>query len=261
MAGAAMAAAGEAEDGHARGFSRDDARRAVLDHQRARRLRRHPPGGVQENIRRRLAAGDLGGAEHRALEPAGEPGTVELLRQHRRRAAGRHAFALRQHRQGGGEAGHRLQLQRVALGRKPVHLGIEARRQGRAALALELGVHVLVAHADKALADDLRRERRADRSQRRGDGVTGDDLAVDENTVAIEDEEIESLWWIQIASPHGAGFRGCKSNRWRPPATTLSRCATPSHRRRSARPARISRRGWRAPSAHARHWAPPSAAW
>ena len=88
-------------------------------------------------------------------------------------------------------ARHRLELPRENRRRPPVHLGVEFRGE-RAEIARQERVHVLVAHAGKALRHRLGRDRMADRLQRLRHGAAGDDLAVDEHAVAVEDDEIDA---------------------------------------------------------------------
>lgn len=72
MVRAAMASARESKDTHAGCHGRADARLAVLDHDAGVRPGGHPIGGEQKQIRRRLAAFDMGRAEDMRVEVAQE---------------------------------------------------------------------------------------------------------------------------------------------------------------------------------------------
>ena len=75
-----VAAAGEAPAGHAGGAGGADAVQAVLQHQAAGGLGAHRGGGMQEQVGRRLAAGDHRGGVEPAADKAVEAGRSPALR-------------------------------------------------------------------------------------------------------------------------------------------------------------------------------------
>ena len=72
-----MAAAGEADRGHAGGAGGADARRTVLDDEAGGRLDGHFAGREEEQVRRGLAARNHPGAEHMRGETLPEAGQAE----------------------------------------------------------------------------------------------------------------------------------------------------------------------------------------
>ncbi len=228
-----MAAAGETEHRHARRLRRDDAGCAVLDGDRALGRRAHLRRGIEKDVGRGLAARHQCRAEdRRRREPTQQIRPPQLPQEIVRQAARRHAFGHRQQRQHRLEAGDGLELALEQFERMALHRRVEIFRQRTAEIRGEGGVHVPVAHAGETLGDALGGHDVAEGGQGVDDGAAGDDLAVDQYAVAIEDDEID------------AGMR---------------RAIIPWHQRRWARRDRIWTHGWRATSAHARHWAPQSA--
>ena len=74
-----MPAAAEADDGHARGNRRLDARDAVLDDNAVLRRRAETFGSEQEQVGCGFAMSDLDGAEYVRVEKRQEPGHREAL--------------------------------------------------------------------------------------------------------------------------------------------------------------------------------------
>ena len=91
MAGAAVAAAGEADHAHPGSSGGPHAGQAVLDHDTARGCHSHPLRGEQEQIGGGLAAGYLSGTEHVRIEMVQQPRQRQRMSQPLRRTAGGNA--------------------------------------------------------------------------------------------------------------------------------------------------------------------------
>ena len=185
-----MAAAGETVDRHFSGTRRLDAGDAVLDDEAARRRHAHSTRGTEKEIRRRLAAAHLGRAEDVWREAIEQPNEREAMPQPVGRAARRDARPARQPVQRGCDAGHGGKLGVECRG-EPQSQGLgETGRHCPSAAPLEIGEHRSRAQADIAVEDVVDRDRDADLGETRGVDAAGDELAVDQNAVAIEDDEI-----------------------------------------------------------------------
>ncbi|MEA3053818.1 MAG: hypothetical protein QOG72_2721 [Sphingomonadales bacterium] len=175
---------------HPGGDSGRDSDRMVLDHetirgQGAERLRHH-----QIDVGVRLPSREAGGAEHSVAEVTAEAQPLQR---------GMKPFQVA--RRGDGEPALRLALQERAYpldgqnvrdspGHQRVHSGAQG-RQVDPEPALRLDGAVAVGPAEPRIALDrlFAGDRMAQRRQRFGEGGVGDDLAVDDNSVEIENDD------------------------------------------------------------------------
>ena len=169
-----------------------DAGHRILDDDTVERLLVHRDRRMQEQVRERLAARHLARAEDPAVEQVPQAGEAEreahLLGRARACDAGREAVRLqRQHRLL--HAGDRLQGRVAeALVGDRLHLLEEVVRQLAAELSLDDLEAGLQRQAHQAAHRLLDRPVEALRLQRAGEARVGQRLAVDQNAVAIEDD-------------------------------------------------------------------------
>lgn len=184
-----MAAACEAEGAQTSRPGRCHARHAVLDHHAVADVGPHPAGGVQEDVRGRLATRDGGGADDVAAEVAQQTRRLQAEPELGRRAAGRHADRNPQPAQDLCDARHRPQLRGVSLGNPGMHARHERLRQRSAtAVTHDLGQHLRLRASGEAGDHVRRHDGVAVRCQFLGDEPADQDLAVDQYAVAVEDQ-------------------------------------------------------------------------
>ena len=179
-----------AEHGHPGPERRLDAGRRVLDHGAVRGLPAHRRRGVQEQVGRRLAVLDLGGAEDPALEAVPQPRVPEREAHLLDRGARGHAVRQRDRVERGHDARHRLQLL-LEGGEHPVEVAA-AEALGQPAALVRVGDDVLPRAPHERLDRLLRRHRHADLGQQAREHPVGDRLGVDQHPVAVEDDGARS---------------------------------------------------------------------
>ena len=178
---------GVAEHRHARGERAGHAGGRVLHHRARRRLPAHRGRRVEEEVGRRLAVLDLGGAEDAAVEALQQPRVPEREADLLVRAARGHADRERDRVERIHHARHRLQLlleggeHRLAV-LQPELLG------DRGAALRRPRLDRLPRPAQERLDRLLGRQRQADAGQQPREHAVGDRLGVDQDPVAIEDD-------------------------------------------------------------------------
>ena len=196
-----MAGRKQCDDRHPGGGAGRHPDRMVLDHQALRRVQAERLGHHDIDVRAGLAAGDSGRAEDPVAEMAAQPEPFERPVE---------PFAIA--RGGDGQEPARLLLEeglypldRQDVGDPRRHQAVDASAKlreidGEAAFRLDRPVAVAPAQPGIALDRLLGRDRVAQSGQRLGQGGVGDDLAVNDDPVEIEDDGLEP----QGRSPNSA---------------------------------------------------------
>ncbi len=185
-----MGAADKTQYAHAGGRRGFDTGTAVLDDQARAWIDAHPGGRVQKEIGRRFAAFDHRRAENMRGEIVEQAGAAEGEGETVGIGARRDAARRRQVVEYGGDAGHRLEF--ACEGR------LQARAQDLREIVGQLAAkarfdgseHRGAADADELLGDLVGGDGDADLTETFGVDAAGDDLAVDQHAVAIEDEKL-----------------------------------------------------------------------
>jgi hypothetical protein len=179
---------------------------AVFDHHAPLGCRSHPAGGVQEEIRGGLAVGHLRRAVDAAVEPRQQAGVAEGPTDLCVTAAGGDTGAQGDLVEGGLNARHGLQLgverrmQQWFVGR------LEPRRQGAAEVFLYLCGERCRRGAEELLDDLVDAEVPTEVGEHPLVDLHGDDLAVDEHPVTIEDDQVDAV--VHRRSPCVPGAPG-----------------------------------------------------
>lgn len=187
-----MRSAHVTDGAHARGAGGAHAGDAVLHHHAIQDCRAHLPGGKEKHVRRRLAVRDLRGAEYIGRELVPKTHQLQGRLQLGRRAAGGHAdlqAALAQHANRLQRAGQRAQFL-AEDGFQPVRVfARKAFGQAAGVFLLQGPPHVRVGNAGEAARGVLGRDGDAMLGQRPRLGARRDDLAIDQDAVAVEDDQ------------------------------------------------------------------------
>src|SRR5258706_2657588 len=184
-----MAGADKADHSHARRDGRGHPRQAVLDYDAAFGHDPHSLGRVKEQIGRRLAARHFGRAEDVRMEPVVEADQRQRMFEPFGPAARGDANLAGQRIEDRADAGDCLQL-RLEQGPQPRPVAIGEIGGKRAVPRLEIGHHAGKADAGIAVADLVDRQLDAAFGETFPVGADRQKLAVDQDPVAIEDNEI-----------------------------------------------------------------------
>ena len=163
--------------------------------------RRHRVGGVQEQIRRRLAASDRGGAEDPGIEQVQEPDRLERETNALDIARRRDAAAQRKGANGGGHIRDRGEV----VAKAPIQTIAHGLKRLVGQPHAEFGLQDLQGRfqraSEEAVIDDALVQRHAGGRDRLHQRVRGDRLAVDQHAVAIEDDQVSASRPIVMVSP------------------------------------------------------------
>lgn len=208
-----MEARAEADHRHPRRPGRLHAGRSVLEDQHLLRPDVERPRGMQVNVGMRLAPLDmLGGAVKPIPEMIGQAEPLQRSAQPPRGAGGGHGLRDRgkrgEERLDSGDGGDFVQpeLERRLRARP------EVGREGAPDLRLYDDAHVPPVEADIALDGLFQGGRMAKLGQSVGEYGVGQDLAVDDHSVEIEDQGLE----LQLRSPN----RAVPTRTWVAPVAT-----------------------------------------
>jgi hypothetical protein len=185
-----MAGTDKADHPHPRRDRRDDARHAVFDNDAALRHHPHAGGGMEKEIGRRLAAGDLGRAEDVRVKAVVEADERQGVFQPLQPAARGDADAAGQRIEHRGDI---RDCPQFALEQRPQPhpVPIGEIRGKRPMARFEIGNHAGKADPGIAVPDLVRRKLDATFREAFLIGTDRQQLAVDQDAVAIEDDEIE----------------------------------------------------------------------
>lgn len=198
---AAMETRAEAHHRHAGRARGSHSGGSILEYQDLRRTDSKLARCVQVDVRKRLAPLDmLGGAEQTVSEMAGKPEPLERAAKPPGRAGRGDGLRDRRKRvEEGPHSGHGGHFPGAKL-EGPLHIGPEVGRERASDLRFNDYGRVAPVEADIALGGLLRAGRMAELRQRFGEEAVGQDLAVDDDSVEVEDEPAEA----QDRSPNRA---------------------------------------------------------
>ena len=186
-----MAAAAEADHRHASGNRSFDSRNTVLHHNAVFRRRAETLRGEQEQIGRGLAVRDLRGAEHMRVEKRQQAGHREALADPVEMAVRGDAARRRQRGEQLLDPGHRRQLALEGGSRADAQMSRRTRpgsaRPNRVSTAAERVARFLPKPSVMASSIVVGK---STADQALGENAGEDQLAVDQHTVAIEDDEL-----------------------------------------------------------------------